>query len=301
MKTPNTTRKTLDDYVENNGLNSEIYLILLHLEDGKTHCRSKLKQTPLEIFNQAYAICDEVKKEKHPEHIALDLWDKIYPRLLMCETSIVFACAYVILLFSEIKNPNIKYFLARIRQKIDTALFREFMPIVKKELVRITAVMDSFEMLEREGGKIADLAEREIFYIDVWRRCKRAKAKVDTLQQIHDEIDFIKQMKAVYPVAKHTENPVKTTEEEADAVSTKIRAVVIMELLQKLELGRAYNDLTKICKLISLLTGASYNNIRNQIHKGIHFSEYHHKEIEETNKILKDLNTSITIDMNKEY
>jgi len=68
-----------------------------------------------------------------------------------------------------------------------------------------------------------------------------------------------------------------------------------------MQLGPAQNDLTKICKLIALLTGNSYKSIYNELQKDISFSKFHSKQIDEANKILKDLNTSISIAKDKQY
>ncbi|MDR1756997.1 MAG: hypothetical protein LBR65_08615 [Culturomica sp.] len=98
------------------------------------------------------------------------------------------------------------------------------------------------------------------------------------------------------------QQPTETSEKDhQDVASIKVRSVIILELLNKLQLGTAYNDLSKICKLIAFLIGNSYNNIYNQLQKGIYFCQFHTKQIDEANKILSDLNTSISIDKNKQY
>jgi hypothetical protein len=76
---------------------------------------------------------------------------------------------------------------------------------------------------------------------------------------------------------------------------------VILELLKKMQLGTAHNDLSKICKLIAFLTGNSYNSIYNELQKGIYFSKFHSKQIDEANKILAELNALISIDKDKQY
>jgi hypothetical protein len=81
----------------------------------------------------------------------------------------------------------------------------------------------------------------------------------------------------------------------------KVRSVVLLELLKKMQLGAAQNDLTKICKLIAFLTGNSYNSIYNERQKGVYFSKTHSRHIDEANKLLIELNTSISIDKNKQY
>ena len=95
-----------------------------------------------------------------------------------------------------------------------------------------------------------------------------------------------------------TEEPEK---DNADVASIKVRSVVILEMMKKMQLGTAHNDLSKICKLIAFLTGNSYKSIYNEIQKGVYFSNFHGRQIDEANKILAELNTSISIDINKQY
>ena len=96
-------------------------------------------------------------------------------------------------------------------------------------------------------------------------------------------------------------SPETPEKDNPNVVSIKVRSVTILELLQKLQLGTAHNDLTKICKLIAFLTGNSYNSIYNEVQKGIYFSKFHSKQIDEANKILEELNALISIDINKQY
>jgi hypothetical protein len=67
-------------------LNARIYQILLYLQDNKENGRYYLKRQPLEIFNQAYAICDELQNLKHPEELAVPVWNKIRQSFLSYET-----------------------------------------------------------------------------------------------------------------------------------------------------------------------------------------------------------------------
>lgn len=85
------------------------------------------------------------------------------------------------------------------------------------------------------------------------------------------------------------------------ALNLKLNAVVILEMLKLLNSGKAYNDLTKISRLISRLTGYSSKNIRNLIQKGIVFTDFHAEQIEEINKILTKLNLPISIKQNTVY
>jgi len=115
------------------------------------------------------------------------------------------------------------------------------------------------------------------------------------------KIQILQQTDTACPQRPKNHNSLPCGESQGGAASIKVRSVVILELLKKLQLGIAYNDLTKICKLIAFLTGNSYNNIHNELQKGVLFSNYHKKEIDEANKILAELNASISIDKNKQY
>ncbi|MDR1198163.1 MAG: hypothetical protein LBK94_04010 [Prevotellaceae bacterium] len=103
------------------------------------------------------------------------------------------------------------------------------------------------------------------------------------------------------PEASEKDNPDACTEQSRSIASIKVRSVVILELLKQMQLGTVHNDLTKICKLIAFLTGNSYNSIYNEMQKGIYFSKFHGKQIDEANKILEELNASISINKNKQY
>jgi hypothetical protein len=299
-------KKSLDDYIENNDLNSRIYEILLKLQDAHPNCRHKLKKTPIEIFNEAYAICEELKQEKHPEEMVHELWEREQPKSLLCEANIIFSCVYVILLFSKNKNPNIKFFLSRIKQKIAVGFFQEFEPLIREELMHITEKTDSFDLLKREANRITDLDKRELFYIDVFMHYQQAKNQKKTssaLQKISNEIDFIERIRALLSNVKKQD--CKTAEiskkESPNDAYIKVKTVAILELLKEMKLGAAYNDRTKISKLIAFLTGNSPKKIYNEMQKGITLTKYHNQQIEEINKIFKELNIRISICKDNQY
>ena len=104
-----TSKDTIDDYIDHNELNAHIYQILLYLQDDKKDRPYKLERTPLEIFNQAYRICNELKKVKHPEELTIPVWKKTEQIFLFHETNIIFSCVYIILYFTGKENPNMKY------------------------------------------------------------------------------------------------------------------------------------------------------------------------------------------------
>jgi fumarate hydratase class II len=94
-----TSKTTIDEYIDKSELNSRIYQTLLYLQDSTANVRHKLKRQPLEIFNQAYAICDELQQEKHPEEKVVQIWDKPRPPFLSYETSEIFSRAYIYYIF----------------------------------------------------------------------------------------------------------------------------------------------------------------------------------------------------------
>jgi|GEM_PF-3531637 len=114
--------------------------------------------------------------------------------------------------------------------------------------------------------------------------------KVRLLQQPPDTENSVG---ATFAVA-HNETP-------DYGVNLKIRIVLLLKMLDEMGISTANTDRTKICNYISLVTGNSRNQIYKQMQKGINFSKFHSKQIVETNKILSELNTKITIDMTQQY
>ena len=269
------------------------------MQDNNQDNRYYLKRQPLEVFNTAYMICDKVRKIKHPEELANKISDEIRHTFLAYETSIILSCVYVILSFTSKENQNMMYFLIRIRQRIQDNYFTVFEPLLKDELTFFPNLPNDFEFIKSEADKIENLDKRELYYTDFLTRYKQAKNKGNITQQITDEIDFIKRQKDLSNKKVIADDP--KTIETVDSASIKVKAVAITEMLKQIHLGTANNDLTKICRLISFLTGNSYNSIYNEMQKGIEFTKFHKKQIEEINKIFSELNASISIDINKQY
>ena len=69
-------RHDINEFISDNELNSRIYDILLYLQDSCKNGRIPLKRKPLEIFNQAYCLCEILAAEKYPENCIHALWDK---------------------------------------------------------------------------------------------------------------------------------------------------------------------------------------------------------------------------------
>jgi hypothetical protein len=278
-----TPKTNIDDYIDNNELNSRIYDVLLRLNECKT-CQKQRK--PLEIFNQAYAICDELQHERHPEETVSQIWERLRNSgFLLCETNIILSCVFVLLLFSGKENKNVKFCLTCLKYRIDAGYFQEFEPLIREELTGITAQTTDFELIKAEADKIKNLNQRELFYIEYLTQYKQSHIKGNISQQISDEIDLIRFTKELTGIGN--DNP--------NALSNKVRSVVILELLKKLGIDTAHCDFSKICRLVALIMGTKYNTTYREMQKGIHFTEYHDREIDEANKILEDLNISISI------
>jgi len=88
---------------------------------------------------------------------------------------------------------------------------------------------------------------------------------------------------------------------EIIGLSQKVATVTILELFKHYKMGTAQNDLTKICRFISAITGNSYNSIHNDAQKGIKLKKSHDQEINDINKIFNDLNINITLNTNSKY
>jgi hypothetical protein len=220
-----TPKTNIDEYIDNNELNSRIYDALLKLKGCKSCNQHWLKREPLEIFNRAYAICDELQFDEHPELLGALIWDRLRDSdYLVCETNIIFSCVYVILTFSETENKNMKHFLALFKHIIDKGYFKEFEPLIGEELTYITPLSTNFEFLQTEGDKIQDLNQRELFYSTFLTHSKQAHSKGNIERQVADEIKLIHITKELSDV--ENDNP--------NEVSNKVRAVVTMEILKKL-------------------------------------------------------------------
>jgi hypothetical protein len=119
-----------------------------------------------------------------------------------------------------------------------------------------------------------------------------------------EELNLIQLSKELSPTEHLTEQEtqiIEKIEHGAEKYCMKIQSVILLEILKKCQVDFAHNDRTKICRLIALLTGNSYHKIRNEIQKGICFSEYHAEQIDNANKVLADLKISISICKDIQY
>ena len=287
----------LDDFIENDELNTQIYGVLLALQDGAPN-RIKLKRDIIHMFNKMYEMCHIIRQDKHPEMYFQNYWDKARAEHTSYETSIIFSGVYLILSLRPGTSINLSICLNRIKAKIDPAYLEPFEPILNsgKAYADGKALPPDFAFLKFEADKIEDLSKRELFYQEYQTRYKQAQNQGDILKQIEDEIKLIERTKAL-AVQENIEIP---TESEK-GVSSKVRAVVIMEMLKQMGKGKSANDLSAICRLVSFLTNQSEKKLYNEAQKGILLSSYHDAEISQVNEILKSLNISISIEKNKDY
>ena len=287
----------LDDFIENDELNTQIYGVLLALQDGAPN-RIKLKRDIIHMFNKMYEMCHIIRQDKHPEMYFQNYWDKARAEHTSYETSIIFSGVYLILSLRPGTSINLSICLNRIKAKIDPAYLEPFEPILNsgKAYADGKALPPDFAFLKFEADKIEDLSKRELFYQEYQTRYKQAQNQGDILKQIEDEIKLIERTKAL----TDQENVEIPTESEKGA-SSKVRAVVIMEMLKQMGKGKSANDLSAICRLVSFLTNQSEKKLYNEAQKGILLSSYHDAEISQANEILKSLNISISIEKNKDY
>ena len=96
--------------------------------------------------------------------------------------------------------------------------------------------------------------------------------------------------------------PIVQDETSSETKSSKVQLVAIMEILTAAGIGKNTTDLTKIVRIAAFLMGKSYKGLYNDANKGIIFNKsFHQKDIDEINKLFKDVNSTIKIDIDKEY
>lgn len=289
-------RHDINEFISNNELNSRIYDILLYLQDSCKNGRIPLKRKPVEILNQAYYLCDILQSEKYPENSIHSLWNKTSEQFLDYEINIIFSCVCVILSFTETDNDNIPHCVQRIKNIVSDNYFSEFENILNEDLELIPELPKNFKQLKEQANLMSTPNEKLLFYRKTLTEIKQSKNKKNIIQQIEDEIHFIESTQLIGN-AQQSDMPIATEKE----IPTKVRIVVIMEMLKKIGCGKDVNDLSSICRLVALLTGKSYDNIYNETQKGITFTNYHNEYIEKINHVLSSLHTDILIKKDKEY
>ncbi|MCE5330840.1 MAG: hypothetical protein LLF95_01735 [Bacteroidales bacterium] len=188
----------LDDFIENDELNKQIYGILLTLQDGAPD-RYRLQRDLVHMFNKMYEMCHVIRREKHPEMHAPNYWGLIRSEHLSYETSIIFSGVYLILSLRPETSTNLSICLSRLKSKINLTYFELFEPILNsgKAFADGKALPPDFTFLKSEADKIDDLSKRELYYQEYQTRYKQAQNQGDILKQIEDEIKLIERTKAL--------------------------------------------------------------------------------------------------------
>ena len=119
----------LDDFIENDELNTQIYGILLALQDGAPD-RYRLQRDLVHMFNKMYEMCHVIRQEKHPEMHAPNYWGLIRSEHLSYETSIIFSGVYLILSLRPETSTNLSICLSRLKSKINLTYFELLEPIL---------------------------------------------------------------------------------------------------------------------------------------------------------------------------
>ena len=138
----------IDDFLNGNELNRKLYQVLLFLQDNSDDGRICVRLQPKEIFNRVYEICEFISEEKHPEELASRLWKRMSEQFISPEVSVIFSCVYIVLSFTGSNNPNMVFFLTRIKQLIDQRYFKVFEPLLEEELYDFPQLPKSFSKLK---------------------------------------------------------------------------------------------------------------------------------------------------------
>lgn len=96
-----------------------------------------------------------------------------------------------------------------------------------------------------------------------------------------------------------TFNNVIDNQEKSKAKRTqKVTTDVLMQILQKAGISTTSEDKAKIARLIGYLTDFSEEKIRQRLSNPEELTSYHKDEVENINKILKELNANISVSYN---
>jgi Zn-dependent oligopeptidase len=75
----------------------------------------------------------------------------------------------------------------------------------------------------------------------------------------------------------------------------KVTSDVLIQILQKAGISTMSDDKAKIARLIGYLTAFSEEKIRQRLSNPEELTSYHKDEVENINKILKELNANISV------
>jgi hypothetical protein len=145
----------------------------------------------------------------------------------------------------------------------------------------------NFSELKRKVDNTEDLNAKELLLYEARATCQQTFlfAGNTYLMQIESELTYLQK-------AKELTAPLSLQSDEGHTKKSnlKISICIILELLNMVGKGKSFNELTKICALIALITGSGKSYVLNTAQKGVTLSgDYHSAMIEEANKVLGEL------------
>ncbi len=260
---------SLDEYIDNNELNMQMYGVLLLLQDGDSN-RYKLKLDILYVFNKIYELCYTVKTQKYPEQFFYNDWNSIRSNHTSYETSIIFSGAYVILSLQPKTVNNLNHYLSRAKNKIDPIYFEVFEPI----LINGKAYNDNrtlppdFSFLKSEADKIENLDERELYYQEYATRYKQAKNQGDILEQIADEIKLIERTKTLStPTTSNVNKDDKplNTNPKNNTFTTAQQVLFFYYFFNEIKINFSNTDKAQWVRFINTFTGKNAQDIKEKL------------------------------------
>ncbi len=116
-------------------------------------------------------------------------------------------------------------------------------------------------------------------------------------------VDLFKKLRASsVGTAKENEAAAEQASIPIEAKSSKVQLVAIMEILKAAGIDKSNTDLTKIVRIAAFIMGKSYKGLYNDANKRISFNKsFHQKDIDEINQLFENTNSTIKIDIDKEY
>ncbi|MDR2407928.1 MAG: hypothetical protein LBE13_07440 [Bacteroidales bacterium] len=145
------------------------------------------------------------------------------------------------------------------------------------------------------SGDIATEEDWQEIQIDMMKKeLKEKDAEIANLKTANNQNDT---------TSKDAE--IATANNQSDTTSMggtrKVKTVVLLQILEKIGAKKSNTDLAKLTRLIAYLIEKSPDKIYEIARQGITFTEHHSDEIDKANKLLGDINISISIDKNKQY
>lgn len=276
----------IDDYLTNS-INAEFIKTI--------DSREYTEHEELDIFNSAYRLFDEIRQQLTKTRHATHIFKEFSMDSEQMKDDVLRLLSFYIRDYNydvsseqrskldEFANLLGIYIQRRNNQNEDKTLRQGKWTLLKETIDNMIGNKEKIALLLQERAFFLQLpdTERETIGIRFADNCQIEIDKINALQTL--------------------ECNEKDTNVKKDGASIKISSIIITELLRMIDKGKSSNDLTSICRLISFLTGKSYQKIYNEVQKGYTLTNYHEKEIEQANKILSDLNIKISIKKDKQY